>query len=76
MVLNNFVKDVTMLCKRAETTKKDISKKIGKSTNYASMIGERIRAINEGFVQLVDACGYDVEVRYIPKSSTLESKEV
>lgn len=67
MVLNNIEKDVKILSVKAEKTQSQISKEIGSTTQYVNRVIKKKSLLNETFVKIVDACGYDIELNYVPK---------
>ena len=69
MVRNDFSIDLKRLMKQEKMTQVKIGEKIGISGQAVS-----VRALNgvmaKGFVEVIDALGYDIEVRYVKRESS------
>lgn len=68
MVKNDFNIDLKRLMKQEKMTQAKIGEKIGISGAAVS-----VRSLNgvmaKGFVEVIDALGYDIEVRYIKRET-------
>lgn len=68
MVLNNFRKDIKMICEDEHITQIEMGKKAGMAQNYLSdSISGKRNIIVKSFVELLESNGYDLEIRYVKR---------
>lgn len=68
MVRNNFEKDIKIKCLESDMSQAMVAEKIGTSPQYVNRItNKKDGMLNKTFVEMMDAMGYDLEVRYIKK---------
>lgn len=67
MVLNDFQIDFKRLLKQEGKRLADVSEQIGKAQSSISVRAAN-RVINKGFIEICDALGYDIEVRYVKRN--------
>ena len=66
MVTNDFQIDYKRLLKQENKTLTDVAEKIGRVPSAISTRAMN-KVINSGYVEIVDALGYDIEVRSIKR---------
>ncbi len=70
MVKNNFEKDIKMKCLEEGLTQQQVAEKIGTTGQYVSrVIKKKDGLINNTFVQIMNALGYDIVVSYEKKET-------
>lgn len=68
MLKNNIKKDIKMLCIENDKTQEELAEHIGTTGQYISrIIGKGDSILNQTFLKLADALGYDVEIKYHKK---------
>lgn len=68
MLKNNIEVDVKVKCIENETTQAQLAKKIGTTSQYVNrIIKKQDGVVNRTFVQMLEALGYDVEIRYVKR---------
>lgn len=66
MILNDFRQDIKSLLKKRKMKSKDLADSLGVTpANVSKVFYTNI--INPLFLRIVDALGYDVELKYIPQ---------
>ena len=66
MVRNDFTIDMKVLMRKENKTQRELGSEIGISGQAVSMRTYG-KVISPGYVELCDALGYDIEVRYIKR---------
>ena len=68
MLINNVEVDVKTNCIENQTTQLKIAEAIGSPSSYVNrLIKKSGGIINKTFIQMMEALGYDVELRYIKR---------
>lgn len=68
MIKNNIEVDVKVKCIENETTQAQLAKTIGTTSQYVNrIIKKQDGVVNITFVQMLEALGYDVEIRYVKR---------
>ena len=68
MLINNVEVDVKTKCIEKQTTQLKIAEAIGSPSSYVNrLIKKSGGIINKTFIQMMEALGYDVELRYIKR---------
>lgn len=68
MLKNNIEVDVKVKCIENETTQAQLAEKIGTTSQYVNrIIKKQDSVVNKTFVQMLEALGYDVEIRYVKR---------
>lgn len=66
MVKNNIEVDVKVKCIEVGKTQVQIAEEIGTTSQYVNrIIKKKEGVINNTFVQMMDALGYDIEITYV-----------
>ena len=71
MLKNNIELDVKVKCIEKSITQVQIAKIIGTTAPYVCRIlkaGDKV--INKTFIQMMEALGYDIELKYIKRKTT------
>jgi len=69
VIKNNIELDVKTKCIEAEITQARLSKEINTSAPYVNrVIRNKESIINNTFVKIMEALGYDIELRYIKRN--------
>lgn len=70
MVKNNIEVDVKVKCIEAEKTQVQIAEEIGTTSQYVNRITKKKDGvINNTFVQMMEALGYDIEITYVKRGA-------
>lgn len=68
MIRNNIEVDVKVKCIEEGKTQAQIAEKIETTSQYVNrIIKNQDRIINKTFVQIMEALGYDIELKYIKR---------
>ncbi len=68
MVRNNFERDIKVKCLEEGMNQEQVAAKIGTTAQYVNrVIKKKDGFVNNTFVQIMDALGYDIEVVYHKK---------
>lgn len=68
MVKNNIEIDVKVKCLEEHKTQADIAKIIGTPASYVNKLIRRDEGVvNNTFVKMLEALGYDIELHYVKK---------
>ena len=68
MLINNVEVDVKTKCIENQTPQLNIAEAIGSPSSYVNrLIKKSGGIINKTFIQMMEALGYDVELRYIKR---------
>lgn len=68
MVKNNIEVDVKVKCIEVGKTQVQIAEEIGTTSQYVNrIIKKKEGVINNTFVQMMDALGYDIEITYVKR---------
>lgn len=69
VIKNNIELDVKTKCIEAEITQAKLSKQINTSAPYVNrVIRNKETIVNNTFVKIMEALGYDIELRYIKRN--------
>ena len=68
MVRNDFVIDFKSLLRKEGKNIKDVAEEICVAPSAVSTRASR-RVMNKGYVEIVEALGYDIEVRYVKRDN-------
>ena len=69
MVRNNLEIDIKVKCMEEGMTQAQLAEKIGTTSPYVNRIikkGDTV--INKTFVNMVEALGYDIEIKYVKRA--------
>ena len=70
MVKNNLELDVKVKCIENETTQAKIAEDIGITRSYVNrVIKKSDGVVNNTFVKMMEALGYDIELTYVKRES-------
>jgi predicted XRE-type DNA-binding protein len=70
MVKNNIELDVKVKCIENETTQAKIAEDIGITRSYVNrVIKKPDGVVNNTFVKMMEALGYDIELTYVKRES-------
>lgn len=70
MIKNNIEVDVKVKCIENGTTQAQIAEDIGTTKSYVSrVIKKPDGVVNNTFVKMLEALGYDIELTYVKRSS-------
>lgn len=69
MVRNNFEIDFKVKCIEKNATQTALAEKIGTTQQYISRVvnDKNVVMVNQTYVKLMEALGYDIELTYIPR---------
>lgn len=69
MVRNNFEIDFKVKCIEQNATQTALAEKIGTTQQYISRVvnDKNVVMVNQTYVKLMEALGYDIELTYIPR---------
>lgn len=68
MVKNNVEVDVKVKCIEAGITQAQLAEKIETSSSYVNrVIKKQNGVVNNTFVQMLEALGYDIEITYVKR---------
>lgn len=68
MVLNNIELDVKVKCVEQHLTQRKIAQQVGTTGQYLSrIVKKKDGLINDTFVKIMEALGYDIEMTYVPR---------
>ena len=70
MVKNNLELDVKAKCIENNVTQTQLAETIGTTKSYVNrVIKKQDGVVNNTFVQLIEALGYDIELTYVKRES-------
>ena len=67
MVKNNIEIDVKVKCIENEITQVKLAERVGTTSSYINRIIKGGDVVNNTFVRLIEALGYDIELTYVRK---------
>lgn len=68
MITNNIEVDVKVKCIEAGKTQVQLAEEIGTTSQYVNrIIKKKDGVVNETFVQMIEALGYDIEITYVKR---------
>lgn len=68
MLINNIKKDIKILCLENDKTQEQLAKDIGTTGQYLGRVIQKGDGVlNKTFLNMVDALGYDIEIKYIKR---------
>ena len=68
MVKNNIELDVKVKCLEANMTQQQLGEKIGTTGQYVNRVIKKSNGVvNQTFVQIMEALGYDIELTYVKR---------
>ena len=68
MVTNNIEIDVKIKCLEAGMTQQEVGEAIGTTGQYVNrVIKRKSGVVNKTFIQMMEALGYDIELKYKPR---------
>jgi plasmid maintenance system antidote protein VapI len=69
MVKNNIELDVKVKCLEANMTQQQVGETIGTTGQYVNrIIKKKDGIVNNTFVEMLEALGYDIELTYVPRA--------
>lgn len=70
MVKNNIEIDVKVKCMEEHKTQADIAKIVGTPASYVNKLIRRDEGVvNNTFVKMLEALGYDIELHYVKREN-------
>ena len=73
MVKNNIEIDVKVKCIENGTTQAQIAEEIQTTKSYVNRVIKKPNGVvNDTFVQMMEALGYDIELTYVKREKKLE----
>lgn len=76
MIRNNLEVDIKVKCVEAGLVQRTLAEKLGMTSQYVNhIIKKKDGLVNKTFIQIMEGLGYDVELRYVPKSERTEEEE-
>lgn len=74
MVKNNLELDVKVKCIENNVTQTQLAETIGTTKSYVNrVIKKQDGVVNNTFVQLIEALGYDIELTYVKREKETNS---
>ena len=74
MVRNNIESDVKVRCRERGKTQAQVAKEIDTTRAYVNRVIRRNESVvNNTFVKMMDALGYDIELHYVKKEESNEA---
>ncbi len=71
MIRNNIEVDVKVKCIENETTQAQLAETIGTTGQYVNrIIKKQDGVVNNTFIKMMEALGYDIELSYIKKNNS------
>lgn len=71
MVKNNFEKEIKIKCLEEGMNQEQVAAKIGTTAQYVNrVIKKKDGFINNTFVQIMEALGYDIELTYVKREES------
>lgn len=71
MVKNNFEKEIKIKCLEEGMNQEQVATKIGTTAQYVNrVIKKKDGFINNTFVQIMEALGYDIELTYVKREES------
>ena len=68
MVKNNFEKEIKIKCLEEGMNQEQVAAKIGTTAQYVNrVIKKKDGFVNNTFVQIMEALGYDIELTYVKR---------
>lgn len=68
MLKNNIEVDVKVKCIESGMTQAEVAEKIGTTSSYVNRIVKKKEGVvNKTFIQMMEALGYDIELRFVKK---------
>lgn len=68
MVLNNIELDVKVKCVEQHLTQLNLAQQVGTTGQYLNrIVKKKDGLINDTFVKIMEALGYDIEMTYVPR---------
>jgi transcriptional regulator with XRE-family HTH domain len=75
MLRNNIEVDVKVKCIETSMTQAQIAEKVGTTSSYINRIVKKKEGIvNKTFIQMMEALGYDIELRFLKRDYDEETK--
>ena len=75
MVKNKIEVDVKVKCIENETTQAELAENIGTTASYVNrVIKKRDGVVNNTYVKMMEALGYDIELTYVKKGGVHPSQ--
>ncbi|WP_273226860.1 helix-turn-helix domain-containing protein [Mogibacterium timidum] len=68
MLKNNIEIDVKVKCIETDTTQAKLAEEIGTTPQYVNRLIKKNEVVNNTFVKMMEALGYDVELTYVKKN--------
>ncbi len=76
MVKNNIELDVKVKCIEQGKTQAQVAKEIDTTRAYVNRVIKRNESVvNNTFVKMMDALGYDIELHYVKKEESNEATQ-
>lgn len=68
MLKNNIEVDVKVKCIESGMTQAEVAERIGTTSSYVNRIVKKKEGVvNKTFIQMMEALGYDIELRFVKK---------
>lgn len=68
MLKNNIEVDIKVKCIEAGMTQAQVAEKVGTTSSYVNRIVKKKEGVvNKTFIQMMEALGYDIELRFVKK---------
>ena len=73
MVKNNIETDVKVKCRELGTTQTAVAERIDTTKSYVNRVIKKPKGVvNNTFVQMMEALGYDIELHYVKRDGETE----
>ena len=73
MILNNIEVDVKVKCVETGKTQSSLAETIGTTGQYVNrIVKKKDGLVNKTFVEMMEALGYDIELRYVKRENKEE----
>jgi plasmid maintenance system antidote protein VapI len=69
MLKNNIEIDVKVKCIEQDVTQAKLAEEIGTTPQYVNRLIKKNEVVNNTFVKMMEALGYDVELTYVKRKS-------
>lgn len=68
MLKNNIETDVKVKCIEADITQAKLAEEIDTTPQYVNRLIKKNEVVNNTFVKMMEALGYDVELKYVKRN--------
>ena len=76
MVTNNIEIDIKVKCVEEQMTQAKLAEKVGTPASYVKQLIKRdegVVKVNNTFVKILEALGYDIELHYVKRNTKEEA---